>query len=268
MKIGLFKTMISSLVSEHISEVMLGIDWLTSNGVVWEFERSRIIIGGKFLRLYARSGDSGWCRRISLQQETVLQPRSETDVAVKVLCRPWKDSAMDMYWSTEPTTIRQGVYVSRTLLPIERFSDVCVRVANVLSTPVTLAAGIVVADLEPVCVFKPSEVDAVSIADDEETVVKARAVTSVDDETPEFIEKLKNGVHPSLPESTVLALESLLVKYSDVFSCSEYDLGLTGIVTHRIDTEGARPIRQQLRRYPPAHVEAISQHVDNMLNQG
>ena len=41
MKIGLFETTISGLVSEHISEVMLGIDWLTSNGVIWEFERSR-----------------------------------------------------------------------------------------------------------------------------------------------------------------------------------------------------------------------------------
>jgi len=35
-----------------------------------------------------------------------------------------------------------------------------------------------------------------------------------------------------------------------------------------IDTASARPIRQQLRRFPPAHVEAISEHVDTMLAEG
>ena len=38
LKIGLFETSIHGLVSEHIIEVMLGIDWLTSNRIVWEFE--------------------------------------------------------------------------------------------------------------------------------------------------------------------------------------------------------------------------------------
>ena len=37
---------------------------------------------------------------------------------------------------------------------------------------------------------------------------------------------------------------------------------------HHIETNGAWPIRQPLRRYPRAHQEAISQHVDSMLKQG
>ena len=65
-----------------------------------------------------------------------------------------------------------------------------------------------------------------------------------------------------------MALRSLLVAYQDVFSRSEVDLGLTDLMTHHIDTGDARPIRQQLRRFPPAHTEAISEHVDNMLSQG
>ena len=39
-------------------------------------------------------------------------------------------------------------------------------------------------------------------------------------------------------------------------------------MVHHIDTDSARPVRQQLRRFPPAHREAISTHVDNMLQQG
>ena len=40
------------------------------------------------------------------------------------------------------------------------------------------------------------------------------------------------------------------------------------IIQHYIDTGNSRPVRQSLRRFPPAHVEAISEHMDSMLNQG
>ena len=85
--------------------------------------------------------------------------------------------------------------------------------------------------------------------------------------SPEFIKQLLKEVHPSVPESTVIALEDTLIRYEDVFSKSEVDLGLTDLVTHRIDTGQAAQFRQQLRRFPPAHVQAISEHVDNMLAQ-
>jgi hypothetical protein len=42
---------------------MLGIDWLTKNSVVWEFDQSRIAIGGQYYRLYARSEDGLDCGR-------------------------------------------------------------------------------------------------------------------------------------------------------------------------------------------------------------
>ena len=88
------------------------------------------------------------------------------------------------------------------------------------------------------------------------------------EEIPEFIETLMKDVHPSLSETTVAELQKLLMSYQDVFSKSEIDLGLTTIVKHRIDIGEARPFRQQLRRFPPAHVKAISEHVDSMLRQG
>jgi len=35
--IGKFETTLHGIVSEHITEVMLGIDWLSDNKVIWEF---------------------------------------------------------------------------------------------------------------------------------------------------------------------------------------------------------------------------------------
>ena len=60
-------------------------------------------------------------------------------------------------------------------------------------------------------------------------------------------------------ESACATLTDILLRHVDVFSESEGDLGLTDLVMHNIDTADARPVRQHLRRHPPAHREAISQ---------
>ena len=143
------------------------------------------------------------------------------------------------------------------------------RVINVSHSSAKLASGIIIADLQPVEVVESCLSELPTSLPSEETSAKVRGVTAqLDEEVPEFIQRMINGVHASLPETTILALQSLLVAYQDVFSRSENDLGITDIVEHNIDTGDARPIRQQLRRFPPAHVEAISEHVDNMLSQG
>ena len=82
------------------------------------------------------------------------------------------------------------------------------------------------------------------------------------------IEDLINGIHGSITESTVVDVRNMVTRVSDVFSQSEYDLGLTDMAKHRIDTGSAYPVRQQLRRFPPAHTEAIAKHLETMLSQG
>ena len=59
-RVGQFETTVNGLVSEHVSEVMLGIDWLTTNGAVWDFDKSQICIGGRSYRLFALTGDGDW----------------------------------------------------------------------------------------------------------------------------------------------------------------------------------------------------------------
>ena len=86
--------------------------------------------------------------------------------------------------------------------------------------------------------------------------------------TQEFVDTLVEDVNASVSENGVCELRNLLKNYKHVFSESEFDLGRTDIVKHRIETGEARPVRQQLRRFPPAHLEAISEHVENMTQQG
>jgi len=145
-RFGNFESSFTGLVSEHISEVMLGIDWLTENQIVWEFGQSLIRVANENYHLNVHSGHAEWCRRVTLQHDITVPARSEIDLPIKVICRPWKESPTDLEWSSENAII-SGVYVSRTLLPKDRLSDVPVRVINVQSEPVHLTAGTVIANV-------------------------------------------------------------------------------------------------------------------------
>jgi len=45
LKVGKYSSVLTVLVFEHVDDVMLGIDWLESNNVMWDFSQSRIKIG-------------------------------------------------------------------------------------------------------------------------------------------------------------------------------------------------------------------------------
>jgi len=60
----------------------------------------------------------------------------------------------------------------------------------------------------------------------------------------------------------------MLQDYADVFSCSEFDLGQTNVLPHRIDTGDSRPIKEPLRRHPIAHLDFIDDQVEKMFQAG
>jgi len=164
--------------------------------------------------------------------------------------------------------ITKGVHVARTLTPSDKFDDLPVRVMNVQNRPCFIKSGTVISDLEPVAVVEP---DCPQYGTQRQQVHPGSPTSEhrvEPKDIPQFIEHLVSSIDDATPETAALDLEELLIRHREAFSESEYDLGLTDMVEHRIDTGAAKPVRQRLRRYPPAHVEVISDHVDNMLDHG
>jgi len=229
-----FHTVVTGLVSDHVAEVMLGIDWMVKNDIIWEFKKSRIFAGGNYYPLHKRADRNRWCRRVILQEDSVIPPRSEANIATKVVFRRIPTSFDSEQWGTEPNYVTPGVHVSRTLVPHNKWTDVPVRVMNVSTQPISLKSGSPVADLWPVEV-----VDQIDNQHSAHTQKKEAL-----DEYEAFIEKRMHRVDGSLPESASLALYEILKDHTDVFSKSENDLGRTDIITHRIETGDAKPVRQ------------------------
>ena len=196
----------------------------------------------------------------------LVPARSEINVPTQVVFQKLPTSTDDGLWGTEPNLMKPGLHVSRTLIPDDRWSDLPTRVMNVSEQSVVLKSGATVADLQPVDVFDEKMIPSETSTKDNGEI-KLKQIDE-EDNVPSFIDELVERVDDSLPESACMALREILKDHVDVFSHSEYDLGKTSIITHRIDTGDAKPVRQPLRRFPPAHREAISEHVDNMVNQG
>jgi len=74
-------------------------------------------------------------------------------------------------------------------------------------------------------------------------------------------------VDSSITESAKEQLRQLLKRHSSVVSLHELELGWTDLLTYTIDTGDARPIRMQLRHYPPAHQVEIDKQVSSLLAQ-
>ena len=149
---GKYEGIVTGLVSEYIAEVMLGINWLVDNRIVLEFKQSRMKIGQDYYTLHRQSNANSWCRPVVLQDTEVVPPRLELDLPTKIVLRNFSvdTAAVCSNWGTEPGLVMDGVYVSRTVVLDDRFTDIPVCVMNVRSEALFINAGTSVADLQPV----------------------------------------------------------------------------------------------------------------------
>ena len=76
-----------------------------------------------------------------------------------------------------------------------------------------------------------------------------------------LIDALPDDLTEALRDQTV----DFIRRHGSLFSSSEFDIGRTPMVQHRIDTGTNRPFRQQLRRHPLAYLPVIDEHVEQML---
>ena len=108
----------------------------------------------------------------------------------------------------------------------------------------------------------------VAICEPVESVVKAvkveKSETSLPGHLQALFEKSSAGYTPDQSKHVY----SLLRRYAHVFSSGPQDMGRTDLIKHKIDTQGAAPIRQPPRRLPLARREEAQQAVADMLNQG
>jgi len=196
--IGDFSTTVVAMVSQHVKEPMLGIDFLVKNQVVWDFAESTVMIHGVSHLLRSKQCKHRWCRRVVVQKATTIPARSEKIVTTKVQFRKILDEIVDESWCTEIGRINGGVQVSRTLVPSDTWTNIPVRLLNTGNTDVRLKADPPVSNLEQVEIV--SQLDEVA---QQVNMVTCAEESSVESEVPECVSKLIQGVGLPVEETSL-----------------------------------------------------------------
>jgi len=158
----------------------------------------------------------------------------------------------DKNWATCTNQLSPGVSVAQVLKP-DRLTDIPLRIFNVNSEPVSLKAGDVITELTAV-----EECD--TNRDTNETKMGATQLEAID--------KIFANMDETVLEAERNKLRYLLREFSTVFAFEENKIDCTTAARHEIDTGDARPVRQRMRRQPPAYQGIIKDHVESMLKQG
>ena len=175
-----------------------------------------------------------------LEETTTVPPKSEVEVRVSALSLETKSGT----WLLEDhlsKTSRQGMIAARAVVTPN--SHVVTHLINLMDTPSTLRKGTKIATL-------------IQLPDD-----SVQAHVSVSSDVPDSKHTLLWEIaHKAehLTEAQRDQLYFLLLSYSDLFACSNDELGRTGMVTHTIHTGDASPVRTPPRRLPKRYQEEAS----------
>jgi len=126
------------VVSDNITEPMLGIEWLRCNQMTWNFAKDILIISGKVFHLVPGKG-TGSCRRVVATERVTIPARSQATVPGRVEMNRLYANADDGVWTTEVSELENGVNVARAILP-ERLDNLPILVLNVSNEPCEINA--------------------------------------------------------------------------------------------------------------------------------
>ena len=252
-KVGQHSVMTRALVSEHVSEPILGADFMTEHEVLWIIGRGEIIFKGEAFKLQEGPWYARVCSRIYADSDLRVPKTSEMVVSGKAVFESFyvgkSNENNTMSLLLEPKELKEGLTVARVLVP-NRCDNVPVRIINTSDRDIMLRKGCVLAELE-----EPERILTNDVLMDNHS-------------DNEWLNTLLDGVDKSLSYTDKAHLKGILSSYEDCFSRSEYDLGRTDVVQHRIFTGEAPPFKQALRRQPLAYLPEIDRQVKEMLDQG
>ncbi|ESO12087.1 hypothetical protein HELRODRAFT_158508 [Helobdella robusta] len=236
-------------VSPNVDRIILGKNWLYDNNCIWNFGRSSIVINGKSYNL-VKSRQETDIRYIS-KVTAVIPPRSEMFIQTFIEKSNLKPLGQDTAWSTSINKIKTNLITARSLIDVNKPSTY-IRVCNISDEKVEIPKDQVITKLHEVVVVD----DKIQESNNKPTKEYDETINTIVDE-----------VHSSVPDNILSNLRKLLLKYKNILSLSEFDLGRTNITQHKIDTGANRSFRQALRPQPRAHLPIIDNLLEEMLQQ-
>jgi transposase InsO family protein len=249
------------LVSNAIDEIILGSDFLADYQCVWEFANSRLTITTELesFAVSLRTGHRRECvRRLYASSTVEVPPYSQQDIGARTV---WSTLPPATGWLVEPSELRPGVLLARTLLSDDT-TGAQLRILNSTPTACLVSEGELLGVAEPVDAGGSATTiaDRTTTGNESSTVQQSQPTTG-----KEHVQYLIDALPAELTAEQKHAATKFIEGYSHAFSKTATDLGRNRMVPHRIDTGSHPPVRQPLRRQPYAHLPEIEKNVNELL---
>ena len=241
------------LVTKNLhQECLLGADFLMRHGCVLDLQQTLFTKEGPvhFVSSVSSAHSTPVCF-VTLIETVTVPPNCQ-------MCLPVKKTRHKSAPSAEVLVVEPceefvhmyGLLVAHSITDAVA-DQTMVQVMNPCFAPITVHADVRVGVLQHV----------VDCAQVQNSVSKqSRPKQAIKD----TIDQMTTGLAPSVKDRVA----ALLWRFEDVIALNDNDLGRTHLVSHRIETADARPVRQLARRLPFHLHEEVRGLVDNMLSQG
>ncbi|VDH94483.1 Hypothetical predicted protein, partial [Mytilus galloprovincialis] len=100
-----------------------------------------------------------------------------------------------------------------------------------------------------------------------EIVAGGQTIVNKGRQLPDYLHEVFESNQANLDKDQKEKFRDLLIEYSDIFSKSSEDIGLTDLVEHTINTGNHPPVRQRPRRIPLARMKDAEAEIQKMVKQ-
>ncbi|XP_071123870.1 uncharacterized protein [Mytilus edulis] len=216
---------------------VLGYDFMVKNKCVIDIANCTLKLNNQTIACELESPIPSLFR-ITIGQKVTIPPRSE--MMVKANINEGETGKANLVIDSTAELLQdRGILVAKALYKGEQ-SELPIRVMNLSDSPQTLTKNSWAANAE---LLPEQNIMNETTHDESEGIPQFK----------EIYDRCKNVLTPEQTST----LKNLLHKNQKAFSMSIYDIGLTDIVQHKIDTNGARPVKHAPRRLPIAQRKEV-----------
>ena len=195
----------------------------------------------------SKSDQSGFVGHVFCARQMAVP--ANTCLTVEGIIRGKSDFSGPVITEVEDSSsVPSGIVVLPTLQNIKaskKIPQVHVQIHNLTKHPVTLPSKINLCGLHKVT---PVYATDSLISDTENT----------------FLDMF--SFPDDLSHDQITQVQALLLKWKDIFSMNDTDLGRTNLVQHRINLHDPVPFKEKHRRIPPHLYDEVRQHIQDMLD--
>ena len=239
------------VVNGLTADVILGLDFLEAHRCTIDLGEKVLHFRDENLSVPLGRPPHTACARVGIVMEETMRIPAYSEM--EMMANLEQPSGPGL-WLVEGTGGTNPVMVARAVVDDPKH-QIPVRVLNPSNKVVTLYRGKTIASLQQV-----EEASGLSVS-------AAQLQSESPQDKDAMLWEMVEATGEALDSEEREQLFSLLTEYADIFAIDSKDLGRTDKVQHQIVTGDSAPIRQQVRRVPPAKREEMRSLLKDMLAQ-